>query len=217
MGADLSPLTPSTLRLAVLISGSGTTLLNLVREIQAGRLHAEIGVVIASRDTVGVTRAQQAGLTVQLLQRKTFASTAEFSAALFEICRTEKIDLVICGGFLALLAIPPDFEGRVMNIHPSLVPAFAGKGFHGEHVHEAVLERGCRVSGCTVHFVDNEYDHGPIILQAVVTVEDDDTPETLAARVFEEECRAYPEAIRLFAQGGLRIEGRRVLRAPSVK
>jgi phosphoribosylglycinamide formyltransferase-1 len=113
-------------------------------------------------------------------------------------------------GFLQLLDIPPDFEHRVMNIHPALIPAFCGKGYHGAHVHRAVLEAGVKVSGCTVHFADNQYDHGPIILQQVVPVKDDDTPESLAARVFEAECTAYPEAIRLFAEGRLEVQGRRV-------
>ncbi len=97
-----------------------------------------------------------------------------------------------------------------MNIHPALLPAFGGKGMYGHHVHQAVIDTGCKVSGCTVHFADNEYDHGPIILQRVVEVKDDDTPETLAARVFEEEKKAYPQAIKLFAEGRLQIIGRRV-------
>src|SRR5262249_23652030 len=106
--------------------------------------------------------------------------------------------------------IPDDFRNLVLNIHPALIPAFSGKGFHGLHVHRAALETGVKVSGCTVHFADNEYDHGPIVLQRWVPVLDDDSPETLAARVFEQECEAYPEAIRLFAEGHLRPEGRRV-------
>jgi phosphoribosylglycinamide formyltransferase-1 len=113
-------------------------------------------------------------------------------------------------GFLQLLEIPDDFLGRVMNIHPALLPAFGGKGYHGRKVHEAAIEAGVKVSGCTVHFADNEYDHGPIIIQRVVPVEDDDTPESLQARVFAAECEAYPEAVRLFAAGRLRVEGRRV-------
>jgi phosphoribosylglycinamide formyltransferase 1 len=118
--------------------------------------------------------------------------------------------LVCLAGFLQLLPIADDFLGRVMNVHPALLPAFGGKGYHGLRVHEAALEAGVKVSGCTVHFADNEYDHGPIILQRVVPVEEDDTPESLQARVFAQECEAYPEAITLFAQGRLRIEGRRV-------
>ncbi len=128
--------------------------------------------------------------------------------------RQADADLVCLAGFLQLLRIPPDFENRVMNIHPALIPAFSGKGFHGLHVHRAVLEAGVKITGCTVHFADNEYDHGPIILQRAVAVADDDTPESLSARVFAQECAAYPEAIRLFAEGRLRIVGRRVLMRP---
>jgi folate-dependent phosphoribosylglycinamide formyltransferase PurN len=111
-----------------------------------------------------------------------------------------------------LIRIPADFAGRVINIHPSLIPAFCGKGFHGHHVHEAVLARGSRVTGCTVHFVDDEYDHGPIILQRVVPVDDNDTADQLAARVFAAECEAMPEAIQLFQSGCLEIRGSRVHR-----
>ncbi len=137
--------------------------------------------------------------------------TAEsFSESIFEPCRAADVQLVVMGGFLKHVRIPPDFTGRVMNIHPSLIPAFCGKGFYGSRVHEAVLSYGVKVSGCTVHFVDNQYDHGPIILQRVVPVRDDDTPQTLAERVFVEECRAYPDAIGLYAAGRLRIEDRRV-------
>ncbi len=199
------------LRLAVLISGGGTTLTNLVEHIQRGALRAEIGLVIASRpDCGGVAKSQAAGLPFRVIERKSFPSVAEFSDAIFEECRAAKIDLVLCGGFLALLQIPADFALRVMNIHPSLIPSFAGKGYHGEKVHEAVITRGCKVSGCTVHFVDDLYDHGPIILQRTVPVLDDDTPATLAARVFEQECLAYPEAIAQFATGRLRVDGSRV-------
>jgi len=117
---------------------------------------------------------------------------------------------VCLAGFLQLLTIPEDFAGRVMNIHPALIPAFCGKGFYGHRVHEAVLEAGVKVSGCTVHFADNLYDHGPVIVQRTVPVRDGDTAEVLAARVFEQECEAYPEAIRLFAEGRLQIVGRTV-------
>jgi folate-dependent phosphoribosylglycinamide formyltransferase PurN len=115
-------------------------------------------------------------------------------------------------GFLKHVLIPQDFVGRVMNIHPSLIPAFCGHNYFGRRVHQAALDYGVKFSGCTVHFVDNHYDHGPIILQRVVPVMDDDTPESLGARVFEQECQAYPEAIRLFAEGRLKVVGRRVRR-----
>lgn len=201
------------IRIAALISGGGTTVLNLQQRIAAGELPAEIVRVIASRtDCAGVEKARTAGLAVDVVSRKSFASTAEFSAAIFRSIVESRADLVTLAGFLSLLEIPQSFRGRVMNVHPSLIPAFCGKGFHGRHVHEAVLERGAKVSGCTIHFADNEYDHGPIIVQRTVPVLDDDTPESLAARVFEAECEAYPEAIRQFASAGLEIVGRRVRR-----
>ena len=201
------------LRLAVLISGGGTTLTNLVARIREGILNAEIPVVVASRpDCGGIQRASEAELRCEVVTRKSFASVQEFSDRIFSLCRDAQADLVLCAGFLALISIPEDFSGRVMNIHPSLIPAFCGRGFHGHHVHEAVLARGTRVSGCTVHFVDNEYDHGPIILQRVVPVEDNDTADSLAARVFAAECEALPEAIQLFQSGCLEVRGSRVHR-----
>jgi phosphoribosylglycinamide formyltransferase-1 len=145
-----------------------------------------------------------------VVSRKEAGSREEFSHRIFNRCRQENADLVCLAGFLQLIHVPDDFLGRVMNIHPSLIPAFCGKGFYGHHVHEAVLAYGAKITGCTVHFADNEYDHGPIILQRAVPVKDDDTPETLSERVIGQESEAYPEAIRLFAQGRLRIEGRRV-------
>ena len=199
------------IRLAVLISGGGTTLTNLVARITAGTLSAAIPLVIASRpDCGGIARAKEVGLRCEVIERKGFANVNEFSEAIFGLCREAAVDLVVCGGFLSLLTVPADYSGRVMNIHPSLIPAFSGKGFHGHHVHEAVLARGAKVSGCTVHFVDDEYDHGPIIAQRVVPVADSDTADLLAARVFAGECEALPAAIRLFASGRLEIEDGRV-------
>lgn len=204
------------IRLGVLISGGGTTLANFVEKIAAGDLPAEIALVIASRaDCGGVARARKAGLNCEIVDRKAFASVAEFSQSVFSLCREARVDLVTLAGFLSLIEIPADFEFRVMNIHPALIPAFCGAGFYGHKVHEAVLARGVKVSGCTIHFADNHYDHGPIITQAAVDVRDNDTPDTLAARVFEAECRAYPEAIRLYAQGQLEIEGGCVRRTGS--
>lgn len=201
-----------TLRLAVLLSGSGTTLQNLLDRIHAGRLPAEVVLVIASRDDAyGLVRAGHAGVPAEVVRRKDHATADLFSEAIFARCRKARVDLVCLAGFLQLLPIPDDFLGRVMNIHPALIPAFCGKGYYGRHVHEAVLDYGARVSGCTVHFADNQYDHGPIILQRTVPVLPDDTPESLAARVFQKECEAYPEAITLFAEGKLRIDGKRVL------
>lgn len=199
------------IRLAVLLSGGGTTLQNLLDRIADGGLDAQVVQVVSSRaDAFGLERARKAGIPAATVVRKDCSSRDEFSRRIFDHCRQARADLVCMAGFLQLLPIPPDFTGRVMNIHPALIPAFCGEGYYGHHVHEAVLAYGAKVSGCTVHFADNQYDHGPIILQRTVPVRDDDTADALAARVFEQECEAYPEAIRLFAQGRLQIEGRRV-------
>jgi phosphoribosylglycinamide formyltransferase-1 len=119
---------------------------------------------------------------------------------MFDPCRSANVALVVMAGFLKHVLIPPDFAGRVINIHPSLLPEFGGPGMYGRHVHQAVIESGATVSGCTVHYVDNQYDNGPILLQRTCTVTADDTPDTLAARVFQEECKALPQAIQLIAE-----------------
>jgi phosphoribosylglycinamide formyltransferase-1 len=202
---------PSPLKLAVLVSGSGTTLQNLVDVIGAGRLDAEIRLVVGSRpDLLGLRRAGDAGLRNVVVDRRLFEHCAAFSSQVFSLCDGAGVDLVCLAGWLCLLGLPDRYLGRVMNIHPALLPSFGGKGMYGRKVHQAVLDHGCKVSGCTVHFVDNTYDTGPIILQRPCPVLDADTPETLAHRVFEEEKLAYPEAIRLFREGRLKIEGRRV-------
>jgi formyltetrahydrofolate-dependent phosphoribosylglycinamide formyltransferase len=187
------------MRLAVLISGSGRTLDNLLEWIAAGRLAASVETVVSSRaDVRGVRIAERAGIPVAVLPRAGRAVEA-WSDEIFAACRAARADLVVMAGFLHLVRIPADFAGRVVNIHPSLLPAFGGQGFHGMHVHRAVIERGCTVSGCTVHLVDDEYDHGRILLQKAVPVLPDDTPESLAARVFAAECHALPEAIARIA------------------
>jgi phosphoribosylglycinamide formyltransferase-1 len=199
------------IRLGVLISGSGTTLQNLFDRCADGRLAARVVCVVSSHaGAFGLERAARAGVPHTVVERRARASREEFSARVFDHCRRAGAELVCMAGFLQLLPIAADYRGRVLNIHPALIPAFCGKGMYGEHVHRAALEAGVKVSGCTVHFADDEYDHGPIVLQRVVPVLDDDTPATLAARVFEQEKEAYPEAIRLFAEGRLRLEGRRV-------
>lgn len=198
-------------RLGVLISGGGTTLLNFLKQRDERRFDIEVPVVIASRsDCGGVARARQAGLNVEILSPRKFSDVDAFSRAVFDVLDKAGADLATLAGFLSLLRIPEAWRGRVMNIHPALIPAFCGHGYYGHRVHEAVLQRGAKVSGCTVHFADNEYDHGPIIVQRCVPVLDGDTPDTLAARVFAAECEAYPEAIRLFAAARLEIDQRRV-------
>jgi phosphoribosylglycinamide formyltransferase 1 len=201
----------ASLRIAVFLSGSGTTLQNLLDRIAARKLSAEIVLAVADRpEAFGLVRASRAGIRTAVVQRSRFDSRAAFSEEIFRQCRQAEVQLVCMAGFLQLLHIPDDFLGRVMNIHPSLIPAFCGKGFYGSRVHQAVLEYGIKVSGCTVHFADNVYDHGPIILQRTVPVLPDDTVESLASRVFQQECEAYPDAVQLFAEGRLRLEGRKV-------
>jgi phosphoribosylglycinamide formyltransferase 1 len=198
-------------RIAVLISGGGTTLRNFIEEIDAGRLPVEIVLVVSSSPTArGLQFARDGGIPGAVIERKSFADQDAFSREIFDQCRRARAELIAMAGFLKRVTIPEDFANRVVNIHPALVPAFCGEGFYGHRVHEAVLEYGAKLSGCTVHFADNQYDHGPVIVQRAVPVLDDDTPETLAARVFEAECEAYPEALRLIAAGWVTVEGRRV-------
>ncbi len=200
----------SKLRLGVLLSGGGRTLVNINELIKGGKLDAEVAVVIASRECNGIERAKSAGLDVHLVAYRDFgrAKLGEYSAQIAEHLDAAGVGLVVQAGFLSLWQIPPRYEGKVMNIHPALLPSFGGDGMYGHHVHDAVLAAGCKVSGCTVHFVTNEYDAGPIILQRAVEVYEGDTPDELAGRVFAQECIVYPEAIRLFAEGRLRIDGR---------
>ncbi len=199
------------LRIVVLISGGGTTLKNLLEHRAAGRLEVDIPLVVSSNGKArGLDIARNAGIPTQVITLKSFNSPEDYGAAIFAACRAADAQYVVMGGFLTYVPIPPDFENRVLNIHPALIPAFCGKGFYGHHVHAAVLDYGAKVSGCTVHFVDNQYDHGPVILQQTVPVLDDDTPDSLAARVFAAECEAYPEALRLLASGQVTVEGRRV-------
>lgn len=194
-------------RLGVLISGGGTTLINILEHIKTGRLNAEVALVISSRSAVaGVERAKNAGLDVKIIRQKDLPDIDLFSKKIEDELAAAKVDLVIQGGWLCLWKIPPRYENRVMNIHPALLPSFGGKGMWGHHVHQAVLAAGCKVSGCTVHFCTNQYDKGPIIVQRCCPVEENDTPDTLAARVFEQECIAYPQAIKLFADGKLAVK-----------
>jgi phosphoribosylglycinamide formyltransferase 1 len=202
---------PSPLKLAVLVSGGGTTLQNLIDAIADGRLDARVSVVIGSRAGLkGLQRAADARLMNFVVERQAIGNVGAFSREVFSLIDDAGVDLVCLAGWLCLLEIPSKYAGRVMNIHPALLPSFGGKGMYGRRVHEAVIAHGCKVSGCTVHFVDATYDNGPIILQRTCPVLDDDTPESLAHRVFEEEKIAYPEAIRLFHEGRLKVEGRRV-------
>jgi formyltetrahydrofolate-dependent phosphoribosylglycinamide formyltransferase len=206
----------SPIKLAVLVSGSGTTLQNFIDQIKTHSLDAQIQLVIGSRPGLaGLQRAADAGLHHLVVDRREFSDSVQFSGRVFDLCAEAGVDLICLAGWLCLLDLPSAFAGRVMNIHPALLPSFGGKGMYGAKVHQAVLAHGCKVSGCTVHFVDGSYDSGPIIIQRTCPVAEDDTPQTLAHRVFEQEKIAYPQAIRLFQNGALRIEGPRVRIADS--
>lgn len=208
----MTMLTPTNrLPVAVLLSGSGTTLQNFIDLAAAGRLPIEIVLVISSRrDAFGLERAAKAGISTAVLRPRDFAHEKAFSRKVFAEVEAHRAGLVLFAGFMVKLGVPPEWKNRVMNVHPALLPAFGGKGFYGHFVHEAVLAAGCRVTGATVHFVDSEYDHGPIVLQRAVEVREDDDPDKLAARVQAVEREIYPEAVRLYAAGRLGVEGGRV-------
>jgi phosphoribosylglycinamide formyltransferase 1 len=207
LNAKPRPLLP----VGVLISGTGRSLSNMIERIRAGELDCEIRLVVSSTPGAkGLQFAQQAGIPAAVFERKDFPSQDAYSQAIFDPLRSAGVAMTVLAGFIKRLTIPEDFTHRVVNIHPALIPSFCGKGFYGHHVHEAALAYGVKLSGCTVHFVDNEYDHGPVILQMAVPVHDDDTPDTLADRIFATECQAYPKAIQLIAEGRVRVDARRV-------
>ena len=204
------------LKLAVLISGGGRTLKNFIDLAAEGRLPIDIRLVLSSNPAAGgLDFARDAGIATNISQRRDFDSDEAYGVAIFDACREANIDYVTMAGFLKLAPVPNDFAGRVLNIHPALIPAFCGHGMYGHRVHQAVLDAGVKVTGVTVHFVDNQYDAGPIIWQQPVPVFDDDDAETLAARVFEVEKEAYPHVLRLLAAGRVKLEGRRVKIAAS--
>lgn len=203
--------TKKKIRLGILLSGGGRTMVNIADHIEQGNLDAEIAAVISSRSTVaGVERAGELDLEPHIIRVKDHPDVNDFSSQIVKVLDQEQVDLVVQCGWLCLWSIPGPYENRVMNIHPALLPSFGGRGMWGQHVHQAVLDAGCKISGCTVHFVTNQYDAGAIIVQRTCPVEDDDTAETLAARVFQLESLAYPEAIALFARKALTVRQGRV-------
>ena len=198
-------------KICVMISGGGTTLKNLIDWHERGDLDAQIVQVISSKPSVGgLQHAADAGIDSLVVDHRDYDGVDSLSKAIFDAARLAEVDLIVMGGFLRRVAVPKDFANRIINIHPSLIPAFCGKGNYGRRVHQAVIEYGCKISGCTVHFVDDQYDHGPIIGQRTVEVIASDTAESLAAKVFEAECELYPQVINAIATGKLTVSGRRV-------
>jgi formyltetrahydrofolate-dependent phosphoribosylglycinamide formyltransferase len=204
------------LRLAVLISGSGRTLKNFLELAAEGQLPIDVRLVVSSSPAAGgLEHARRAGVPTAVVERRDYGSPEAYGDAIFAACRAAEVDYVAMAGFLKLAPVPADFAGRVLNIHPALIPAFCGHGMYGHRVHQAVLDYGAKVTGVTVHFVDNQYDAGPIVWQQPVPVFDDDTADTLADRVFEVEKEAYPHVLRLLAAGRIKLDGRRVTIASS--
>jgi phosphoribosylglycinamide formyltransferase-1 len=197
------------LPIGVLISGSGTNLQAIIDAIEAGKLDAKIEVVVSNKaNAFGIERARRHGIPTEVLDHRSFSSREAYDEAVVAILRQRRVALVVLAGFMRLLSpgFIRAFASRIMNIHPALLPAFPGL-----NVQQRAVEHGVRFSGCTVHFVNEECDEGPIIIQAVVPVLPDDTGETLAARILEQEHRIYPRAIQLYAAGRLQIVGRRVV------
>jgi len=195
--------------IAVLISGSGTNLQSIIDAIEAKRLDAKIELVLSNRaDAHGLVRAKKHSIATEVLDHKTFPDREAYDQAVVNLLQTRGVELVVLAGFMRLLSpvFVKAYSNRIMNIHPALLPSFPGL-----HVQKKAVEHGVRFSGCTVHFVNEECDEGPIIIQAVVPVFPDDTEETLAARILRQEHRIYPRAIQLYAEGRLRVVGRKVM------
>lgn len=201
------------INIGVLISGSGTNLQSIVDEIKKGKISGRIRVVISNRkDAYGLIRAKKAGIEALYIDKKKFDSEEEFNRKIIEELSKREVELVVLAGYLSILSeeFIEKYKGRIINIHPSLIPSFCGKGCYGDRVHRMVLDRGVKLTGATVHFVDEGTDTGPIILQRAVEVKEDDTVESLKERVLKVEHQLLPEAIRLFCEGRLAIEGRKV-------
>ncbi len=189
-----------TVRLALLVSGGGTTLQNFLDVIAAGKLDASIVVVVSSNATAyALDRARNAGIPTHVVRRRDYETLEQYGEAITAVIEPYEPDLVLGAGFLQRYIFPSRYAGRMLNVHPGLLPQYGGQGMYGHHVHEAVIAAGERESGCSVIVADHEYDHGPTIIESRVPVLPDDTPETLAARIFEVECEAYPEAVRIMA------------------
>lgn len=197
------------IKIGALVSGGGTNLQAILDAIDNGDIDAEVTAVVSSKEgAYALERASARGIETAVMRKKDYESPKDYDIALADFFKKRNVDLIVYAGFMLILG--PDFvnqfENRMINIHPALIPSFCGKGYYGLHVHEAVLKAGVKVTGATVHFVTAECDAGPIILQKSVEVKDDDTPETLQRRVMEQaEWIIYPKAVKLFAEGKLDV------------
>jgi len=202
------------MNIGVLVSGRGTNLQAIIDASKEGKIKSRVVVVISNkRDAYALLRAEKEGIPAFFLSSKN-KTPEEYDKEIIGIFENYKVDLVVLAGYLKILSgvLIERYKDRIINIHPALLPSFGGKGFYGENVHRAVLDAGCRVSGCTVHFVRLEIDKGPIIVQKCVEVLDNDTPETLAERILPHEHQALVEAIKIIEEGRYKIEGMRVKR-----
>ncbi len=208
---DIRKNSMAKIKLGIMLSGGGRTMVNIAQQIKQGKLDAQIVTVISSRsDVAGIERARELGIEPIIVRRRDFADTDSFSKEITRHLTASGAELICQCGWMCFWTVPSELSGRVMNIHPSLLPAFGGQGMYGHHVHEALVKRGCKISGCSVHFVTNEYDAGPIIVQRSCPIDPSDDADRVAEKVFEQECLAYPEAIRLYADRKLRIQDNRV-------
>jgi phosphoribosylglycinamide formyltransferase 1 len=206
------------IRIGVLASGSGTNLQAIMDGCSRGEIRGRVVVVVSNNPKArALDRARLAGIPAVAMHHRAFPNRDTFDAKLVEILHSYEVDLVCLAGFMRVLgpSFIRQFPDRIMNIHPALLPAFGGLGMFGDRVHQTVLDSGVRFSGCTIHFANEAPDGGPIILQAVLPVLDADTAQSLAERILVEEHRLYPEAVKLFAEGRLQVEGRRVRILPA--
>ena len=201
------------MKLAVFVSGKGTNLLNIIKRNRDGFLRSEVRLVISDRDCEAIVNSEREGIRTKVADPRDFADELQFGNALLEVLSDSEADFIVLAGFLKKVPdiVVKKYANRIVNIHPALLPSFGGKGMYGMKVHRAVLDYGCKVSGATVHIVDTEYDHGAVVLQKCVPVYGDDTAETLASRIHKLEYELLPEAIKLFENDEIKIEGRRVI------
>ena len=203
-----------SLKLGVFASGRGSNFAALLKAIDERRLDAAVHLLISNNaEAKALDLAKERGIPIQVINKRDFPDRPAFLKAMQDALRSRSVEFICLAGYMKKIPIEiiQDYKHRILNVHPALLPSFGGKGMFGHHVHEAVLKNGCKVSGVTVHLVDEEYDRGPIVAQRCVPVEEGDTPDTLAARVLKVEHVLFPEAIQLFAQGRVAVEGRRTV------